>query len=173
MSNNSLTGVTSGQLFYDLVVAPQPLSNNSSSSSSSSKGPTEITTTLPELGSSYPKPVLVQGGLGAGGYVSGYFLNKSSTAVLSIPSFSMQGPLAQSAEEAFTNFVQMSKQAGMKKLVISKEMVVELSFLESISSSRYVLHHDQLNAETDYLSDSFPTSLILAPVSEHMSRLTL
>jgi C-terminal processing protease CtpA/Prc len=61
---------------------------------------------------------LVQGGLGAGGYVSGYFLNKSSTAVLSIPSFSMQGPLAQSAQEAITNFVQMSKQAGVKKLVI-------------------------------------------------------
>ncbi|CZR55849.1 uncharacterized protein PAC_05737 [Phialocephala subalpina] len=89
------TSVETSDDFYDLVIAPQEITT-SSGSGKSSLGPTNITETLPELGLPYPSLVVVQQGLGYGGFVSGYFLNESSIAVLSITSFLMRGPLAQS-----------------------------------------------------------------------------
>jgi C-terminal processing protease CtpA/Prc len=61
---------------------------------------------------------VVQQGLGNGGYASGYFLNKSSIAVLSLPSFDMDGIFAVSFQQFVKDFLQRSRTAGMKKLVI-------------------------------------------------------
>ncbi|PVH77617.1 hypothetical protein DL98DRAFT_591045 [Cadophora sp. DSE1049] len=111
-AQRNLTGVTSGEDLYQAIVAPQPPSPPQPISE------TELTDTLPELGAPYPTPVVVQKGLGFGGFVSGYFLNESSIAVLSITSFLMRGEFAETAQDAVTEFLKKSKQAGMKKLVI-------------------------------------------------------
>lgn len=67
----------------------------------------------------YPAPVVVQKKLGAGGYFTGYFLNKTSTAVLSLNSFSFEEEEhAISFIKAVEEFLAKSKSAGMKKLVI-------------------------------------------------------
>jgi hypothetical protein len=113
----NLTGVTSGEDFYNKIVAPP-----ASYQAPASEGvPTSNNlTTLPAVGlPGFPlSPIVVQEGLGDGGFVSGYFINKSSIAVLSIPSFLMQDKLGETAQAAFTEFLAKSKEAGMKKLVI-------------------------------------------------------
>jgi len=111
-AQRNLTGITSGEDLYQAIVTPQPLSAPQPLSE------TELTVTLPELGAPYPTPVVIQKGLGYGGFVSGYFLNESSVAVLSVTSFLMQAEFAESAQDAVTEFLQKSKKAGMKKLVI-------------------------------------------------------
>ncbi|KAF8862958.1 hypothetical protein BDZ45DRAFT_686220 [Acephala macrosclerotiorum] len=97
----NLTSVETTDDFYDLAIAPQDMT-----ASSSSGGPTlsltNITGTLPELGFPYPR----------------YFLSETSTAVLNITSFLMQGPLSQTCQDAVTEFLELSREAGMRKLVI-------------------------------------------------------
>jgi hypothetical protein len=111
----NLTGVTSGEDFYNKFVAP-PASYEAPEGLPTS----DNLTTLPAVGlPGFPSsPIVVQEGLGDGGFVSGYFINKSSIAVLSIPSFDMVDKLGKTAQAAFTEFLAKSKEAGMKKLVI-------------------------------------------------------
>jgi hypothetical protein len=53
-----------------------------------------------------------------GGVVSGYFLNSTSVAVLSIPSFEAQQDEASSFDSAIIDFITTSRKANMKKVVI-------------------------------------------------------
>jgi C-terminal processing protease CtpA/Prc len=76
-----------------------------------------------EWDSPYPHPVVVQEKLGANStsssYFTSYFLNKSSIAVMSMPSFSITSKDdTASLEKAVVTFLQRCKEAGMKKLVI-------------------------------------------------------
>ncbi|KAK0122059.1 hypothetical protein ONS95_010323 [Cadophora gregata] len=112
IAQQNLTGVTSGEDLYQAFVAPQPPTPPRPISE------TELSDTLPEIGAPYPTPVVVQKGLGYGGFVSGYFLNETSIAVLSITSFLMQAEFAETAQDAVAEFLEKSKDAGMKKLVI-------------------------------------------------------
>ncbi|KAH6672424.1 hypothetical protein B0J14DRAFT_73417 [Halenospora varia] len=114
-ANIDLTGVRTGKDFYDLQVAPQEEEDPTTPTTTT---PTKPKTTLTEIGAPYPFPVTVQKALGAGGYFTGYFLNQSSVAVMSIPSFDMTGVHAQNFQAAVATFLKASKAAGMKKLVI-------------------------------------------------------
>lgn len=46
------------------------------------------------------------------------FLNESSFAVLSVPSFSMQGPYAESFTNSVGKFLNLSREAGLQKIII-------------------------------------------------------
>ncbi|KAL7627736.1 hypothetical protein AAE478_001931 [Parahypoxylon ruwenzoriense] len=69
----------------------------------------------------YPKiPDIAQPDLGVygGGYVSGYFLNETSIAVLSIPSFDEYGPAINTFQSTVQEFIDRSHEAGLEKIVI-------------------------------------------------------
>lgn len=53
-----------------------------------------------------------------GGLLTGYFLENISTAVLSIPSFSMSGDDVQSFSDTVQEFLDASHAAGMQKILI-------------------------------------------------------
>jgi len=57
-------------------------------------------------------------GFFGGGVVTGYFLNESSIAVLSIPSFALTGEAINSFSASIGEFLRRSLKAGMKKVVI-------------------------------------------------------
>ncbi len=105
-----------------------------STSTSSDDTPTATNTALPSSSSgsqsvdtptswagvpAYPSnPEIVQRSLGYGGFLTGYFLNDSSIAVLSNPSFEMTGSALSSFSGTIGRFLQRSKRAGLKKVVI-------------------------------------------------------
>ena len=60
----------------------------------------------------------MQPDLGDTGVITGYFLNHTSTAVLSIPSFYAYGDAVVSFSDTIGEFLRRSKQAGMTKVVI-------------------------------------------------------
>ena len=67
----------------------------------------------------YPNNTIVkQPDLGAGGVLTGYFLEDTSMAVLSIPSFNMDGRAVHTFSNTVGRFIKKSKAAGMTKLVI-------------------------------------------------------
>ena len=68
----------------------------------------------------YPHPVYVQPNLGGGNgeILTGYFLNDSSTAVLSIPSFNVQDNAIQSFSDTVGSFLRLAKGANMQRLVV-------------------------------------------------------
>jgi hypothetical protein len=53
-----------------------------------------------------------------GGFVSGYFLNSTNVAVLSIPSFEAEQEEATTFDSAILDFITTSQKANMKKIVI-------------------------------------------------------
>ena len=53
-----------------------------------------------------------------GGFLTGYFLNESSIAVLSIPSFQMYGDDIGGFSNTVTEFLQRSQAAGLTKVVV-------------------------------------------------------
>lgn len=67
----------------------------------------------------YPSnPAISQTDLGYGGYVTGYLLHESQVAVLSIPSFVADGDLLTSFSNTIERFLNLSRAAGMSKIVI-------------------------------------------------------
>jgi hypothetical protein len=68
----------------------------------------------------YPDPDIFQEDLGTfgGGWVSGYFLTESSIAILSIPSFQASGSSVNEFSSAVGRFLNASRKAGMKKVVV-------------------------------------------------------
>ena len=67
----------------------------------------------------YPaQPDVSQPNLGSGGWITGYFLNATSTGVLSIPSFQMTGEALESFSDTIGTFLDRAKQAGMSNIVI-------------------------------------------------------
>jgi len=73
------------------------------------------------INSSYPEnPDVVQPNLGlvGGGVLTGYFLNESSIAVLSIPSFELTREAINSFSATVGEFLSRSQEAGLKKVVI-------------------------------------------------------
>ncbi|QSZ33423.1 hypothetical protein DSL72_004991 [Monilinia vaccinii-corymbosi] len=69
----------------------------------------------------YPEiPGVAQEDLGTFGHgvVSGYFLNTTSTSVLSIPSFDVDGDAVFSFQQAIEQFINETQAAGLKRVVI-------------------------------------------------------
>ncbi|CAD6443262.1 9d2e7923-2f4f-4e57-b298-0044821c9a72 [Sclerotinia trifoliorum] len=69
----------------------------------------------------YPEiPDVAQEDLGTfgDGVVSGYFLESTSVSVLSIPSFDVDGDAVFSFQQTITKFINQTKAAGLKKVVI-------------------------------------------------------
>lgn len=60
----------------------------------------------------------MQPDFGGAGSLSGYFLEDSSLAVLSIPSFQEFGDAIGTFSQTIGNFITASKTAGMKKVLI-------------------------------------------------------
>ena len=94
-------------------------STASASSFPTSSAPEPSATSWPD--SAYPETAdVVQPSLYpfGGGFLTGYFLNNSSTAVLSIPTFQMYDDDIDNFSSTVAEFLQRSQAAGMTKLVI-------------------------------------------------------
>jgi hypothetical protein len=108
--------------------APDPcLSNDVSaattvaaaSSTTATSSASSYATSWPD--SAYPENAdVVQPNLypSGGGFLTGYLLNDSSIAVLSIPSFQMYGDDVDGFSNTVAEFLQRSKEAGITKVVI-------------------------------------------------------
>ena len=100
-------------------VAATAASTSSSSINSSSDGATPSVTSFPD--SAYPnntdvfQPNLYPSG---GGFVTGYFLTNISTAVLSIPTFNMEGDDIQTFSDTIQKFLDTAHNAGLSKVLI-------------------------------------------------------
>ena len=77
-------------------------------------GPSAISWSNP----AYPIADISQFSLGDGGWVSGYFLNDSKTAVLSIPSFDQTGDAVFEFSNTVHEFLNLASQNGMAKIVV-------------------------------------------------------
>ena len=129
-SKVDFTKLSSGEALYDgFVVEPSGVASAAPSSilpepAAPTLAPT--VSTLTALPTPWPSnPVVVQPGLlaqpeesGARGVVTGYFLNDSSTAVLSIPSFNQYKHFSVTFSETVAKFIQYAKDAQAKKVVI-------------------------------------------------------
>ena len=120
-----------------------PSPTTSSESSSDIPNPTitsdSQSNTMPTSWSvpAYPSnPVVVQANLGTGGYVTGYFLYDSLTAVLSIPSFEMTGPAIADFSNKIGEFLSSSKEAGMTKVVIDLQQNLGGEILLAVDTFR-------------------------------------
>ncbi|KAF8862096.1 hypothetical protein BDZ45DRAFT_224480 [Acephala macrosclerotiorum] len=119
IDNNSINETAIEDQAYSAAAA-----TSTSPPSSASAAPTTATSSVPTCESwsnlAYPDCADVSEenlGLG-GGFVSGYFLNSTNVAVLSIPAFALQEEEADTFGAAILNFITKSQQAGMKKVVI-------------------------------------------------------
>ena len=112
LSNDAFAATT-------VAAASSTTATPSASSYATSFAPEPIATSWPD--SAYPEnadvfqPNLYPSG---GGFLTGYLLNDSSIAVLSIPSFQMYGDDVDGFSNTVAEFLQRSKEAGMTKVVI-------------------------------------------------------
>jgi hypothetical protein len=112
----NFSSVTSGEDFYHQIVAPTTVSPPASTP------PPEATpSTAPHREAPYPDdPAVVQVGLlnNEQSWITGYLLKEASIGVLSIPGFDSTSENANHFSEAVGEFIDKSKAAGMKKIVI-------------------------------------------------------
>lgn len=97
------------------VGSPTDTSSASLGTSSTSATPTPSSWN----NAAYPDlPDVAQADLGISGVLTGYFLEDISTAVLSIPSFLAFGDAVVTFSDTIGEFLQRSKKAGMRKVLI-------------------------------------------------------
>ena len=90
----------------------------------------------------YPEhPEISQIFLGSGGVVTGYFLPDSQTAVLSIPSFGMSGDLLLQFSNTVHEFLNLSSQAGITKIVVDIQQNFGGKPLLTIDTFKQVSRH--------------------------------
>ncbi|KAG9228754.1 hypothetical protein BJ875DRAFT_525594, partial [Amylocarpus encephaloides] len=113
-STKSLIGIETPQDFYEQFIAPSD-DEEEEEEEPEAPPPKQVTS----WGTPYPTPVVAQQNLTTDGYFTGYFLNKSSIAVMSLPSFYFKtDESVKSFQTAVAEFLIKCKAAGMKKLVI-------------------------------------------------------
>lgn len=105
--------------------APDPCNASAASSvsasTSASSSAAPVATATGWSDSAYPETAdVVQPGLypSGGGYLTGYFLKSISTAVLSIPTFSMSSDDAQNFSKTVAEFLSSSQKAGMTRVIL-------------------------------------------------------
>ncbi|CAG8979613.1 hypothetical protein HYALB_00012590 [Hymenoscyphus albidus] len=110
---------------YSIPTVEQEVGDDEPTSSISSSPASTTATSEPTLTgwdhAAYPGAAdVAQDNFGTygGGSVSGYFIKKSSIAVLSIPTFSASGDDIDTFTDTISAFLKKSKTAGMKKVVI-------------------------------------------------------
>ena len=142
--------LTTGGDFYNFFVlglypasyvAPSPntTSTGPTSTETTSTGLTATVTEWPDL--AYPRqPDVVQPNLSAsnGGVLTGYLFNDTLTGVLSIPSFEVFGDPIKTFGDTVGEFIQRSKAAGMKKIVIDVQQNAGGNVLLAISTFKQV-----------------------------------
>lgn len=97
----------------------EPTSAASTSDTSSLSTPTATPTPTGWVNRAYPQTAdVVQRDLGFGGVVTGYFLQDVSIGVLSIPSFQAYGDAVADFSNVVTEFLQRSKEAGLKTILV-------------------------------------------------------
>ena len=115
-----LSTVTTGQDFYDAFVVISDFDTESSAFDFSGSSLTEVDPALltawPDT--AYPMPDIVQEELGSEGWITGYYDEDNSLAILSIPNFIGTGAAAQNFSSAVSEFLAGAKQREMQKVVI-------------------------------------------------------
>jgi Peptidase family S41 len=87
----------------------------------------------------YPQTAyVVQQDLGISGVVTGYFLSDVSIGVLSIPSFQAYDNSVEDFSNTITNFLQRSKEAGIKKILIDLQQNLGGNTLLAIDTFKQV-----------------------------------
>jgi hypothetical protein len=101
------------------VSLSEPTSAASTSDTSLLSTPTPTPTPTGWDNPAYPQIAdVIQRDLGVGGVVTGYFLQGASIGVLSIPSFLAYGDSVADFSNVVTEFLQRSKEAGLKTILI-------------------------------------------------------
>jgi len=96
-----------------------PSATTSAGDASSISTPTATPTPSGWNNDGYPQIAdIIQQDLGSGGVVTGYFLHDVSLGVLSIPSFEAYGDSVGQFSNTVANFLQRSKDAGLKKILL-------------------------------------------------------
>lgn len=118
--------------FYPASYDPESETSSGSAASSSTASATATVTdtSLISTATATPTPSgwdnaaypptadVIQQGLGSTGWVTGYFFRDVSIGVLSIPSFQAYGDSVGDFSNTIGNFLQRSKEAGLKQIVI-------------------------------------------------------
>lgn len=133
-------------------------SSDSSAATSTNVAPTPTPTAWNNT--AYPQnPDVVQPDLrtNGGGFLTGYFMNDSSTAVLSIPSFDAYGDAIGTFSATIGEFLQRSKEAGLKKVVIDVQQNGGGDTLLAIDAFKQV--------EPPYIPFAHPELIILPVLS--------
>ena len=156
----SVPAITTGQEFYDWFVlgvdstppmtgAPPTAANTSAidysadnSTDTTSPTPTDVNAATSSSWNNvaYPTdPIIVQPNLSSdsgldGGVVTGYLLNDGVTAVLSLPSFSLNGENDRSFSSTVSDFITRSKAAGRTKVIIDLQRNQGGSFLLAVDT---------------------------------------
>lgn len=114
----------SGDDFYNLFVLgrfPHPY-NESASSDANDRDDVSTTTSMNNWENpAYPtNPDVVQQSLGTlgGGFITGYLLNDSSLAVLSIPSFAESDDSVDTFSATIAEFISRASKANLSKIII-------------------------------------------------------
>ncbi|KAI1814517.1 hypothetical protein GGS20DRAFT_405724 [Poronia punctata] len=117
-------------------------------------------------------PDVAQPGLGTygGGFFSGYFLNSSSIAVLSIPSFDEYDESLNTAHDTVAKFIRKSKSAGLKKVVIDLQQNTGGQVILAIDTfKQFFPNIDPFAGSQMRASDA--TNVMGATVTRHFERL--
>ena len=98
----------------------------------------------PDLTAFPTNPAVVQSGFGQGGYLTGYFYPPQSLAVLSIPSFMMNGVYAETFSASVNEFIVKAKASGLQKVLIDLrsnpggDALLSMELLKNVSPARHV-----------------------------------
>lgn len=119
-------GIETGEDFYRYFVLgqlPDTSANTQDGGSAAGSADTDVTASNQDdfqgwPGGTYPPPDVSQHYLGSGGYLTGYYLRSSKTAVLSIPSFALTYEASLTFNDTIGEFLRGSRQAGMENVVI-------------------------------------------------------
>jgi len=141
-------------------------STNQASANTSSVAAEASATSWPD--SAYPTSAdIFQPGLYpyGGGFLTGYFLENISTAVLSIPSFGMSGDDVQKFSDTVQNFLNASHAAGMQKVLIDLQQNLGGDTLLAIDTFKHffpsndTLRGSRLRAhpQADVIGNTFTT----------------
>jgi hypothetical protein len=116
----SSTAVASASSTVAAMSTSAAATSAAASSTIASSYPTDTSMPTGWGNDAYPNyPDVVQPNLGIGaGCLTGYFLNDTSTAVISIPSFELTGEAIQTFSATIKEFLERAQEAGLKKVVV-------------------------------------------------------
>ncbi|KAL9111246.1 MAG: hypothetical protein Q9227_004324 [Pyrenula ochraceoflavens] len=110
---------TGGDFYNFFVLGFYPVSFTPDTTDEAPTASSPALTSLWELSHAYPdSPKIVQKDLGNTGFITGYFIEDASLAVLSVPTFLAAGDAIQTFTDAVQDFIDQSKAAGLERVLI-------------------------------------------------------